>query len=73
MKQYANIVDKKDESWIIEFRINELPNQKNWFKVAIYIWWRKLKFQFFTELGFYNFIWNYFTLKYFLKVFYNKE
>ena len=28
MKQYANIVDKKDESWIIEFRINELPNQK---------------------------------------------
>ena len=28
MKQYANIVDKKDESWIIEFRINELSNQK---------------------------------------------
>ena len=28
MKQYANIVDKKNESWIIEFRINELSNQK---------------------------------------------
>ena len=28
MKQYANIVDKKDASWIIEFRINELSNQK---------------------------------------------